>query len=59
MPKISATAVACRGLNRLKQDTLLIAGKGHETYQTIGSETLPFSDEATVRGLIASMGDGA
>ena len=48
------------GLNRLKQgDTLLIAGKGHETYQTIGSETLPFSDEATVRGLIASMGGGA
>ena len=45
------------GLNRLQQgDTLLIAGKGHESYQTIGSETLPFSDEATVRGLIANMG---
>ncbi len=25
-------------------DALLIAGKGHETYQIIGSETLPFDD---------------
>ena len=25
-------------------DTVLIAGKGHEDYQIIGSERLPFSD---------------
>ena len=36
-------------------DILLIAGKGHEDSQTIGSETLPFSDEATVRGVLASL----
>ncbi|MDR9435722.1 MAG: cyanophycin synthetase, partial [Thiohalophilus sp.] len=28
------------------QDVILIAGKGHENYQTIGDETRPFSDMA-------------
>ena len=36
-------------------DILLIAGKGHEASQTVGSETLPFSDEATVRGVLANL----
>lgn len=30
-------------------DTLIVAGKGHEEGQTIGSLTLPFSDHAEVR----------
>ncbi|MBU0581782.1 MAG: UDP-N-acetylmuramoyl-L-alanyl-D-glutamate--2,6-diaminopimelate ligase [Alphaproteobacteria bacterium] len=30
-------------------DTLIIAGKGHEHGQTVGSETLPFSDHEEVR----------
>jgi UDP-N-acetylmuramoyl-L-alanyl-D-glutamate--2,6-diaminopimelate ligase len=30
-------------------DTLIVAGKGHEEGQTIGSETLPFSDHEEVR----------
>ena len=30
-------------------DTLIVAGKGHEEGQTIGSETLPFSDHDEVR----------
>jgi UDP-N-acetylmuramoyl-L-alanyl-D-glutamate--2,6-diaminopimelate ligase len=30
-------------------DTLIIAGKGHEEGQTIGAETLPFSDHEEVR----------
>ena len=34
----AAVTTACRG------DVVLIAGKGHETYQIIGTETLPFSD---------------
>jgi UDP-N-acetylmuramoyl-L-alanyl-D-glutamate--2,6-diaminopimelate ligase len=30
-------------------DTLIVAGKGHEHGQTVGSETLPFSDHEEVR----------
>lgn len=30
-------------------DTLIVAGKGHEEGQTIGAETLPFSDHAELR----------
>jgi UDP-N-acetylmuramoyl-L-alanyl-D-glutamate--2,6-diaminopimelate ligase len=30
-------------------DTVLIAGKGHEDYQIIGREKLPFSDQDVVR----------
>ena len=32
-----------------KQDIILIAGKGHEDYQIIGSKRLTFSDQAVVR----------
>ncbi|MFQ5828256.1 MAG: UDP-N-acetylmuramoyl-L-alanyl-D-glutamate--2,6-diaminopimelate ligase [Candidatus Methylomirabilia bacterium] len=34
-------------------DTVLIAGKGHETYQLIGSEVLPFDDRAVAREILA------
>lgn len=34
------------------QDVLLIAGKGHEAYQQIGTQCLPFSDQEVVRRLI-------
>jgi UDP-N-acetylmuramoyl-L-alanyl-D-glutamate--2,6-diaminopimelate ligase len=33
-------------------DTLIVAGKGHEEGQTIGSQTLPFSDHAEVRAAL-------
>jgi len=33
-------------------DTVVIAGKGHETYQIIGSEVLPFDDRALARQAI-------
>ena len=36
-------------------DTLIVAGKGHETGQTIGSEVLPFSDHDTVVEAIADI----
>jgi UDP-N-acetylmuramoyl-L-alanyl-D-glutamate--2,6-diaminopimelate ligase len=35
-------------------DVLVVAGKGHETGQTIGSETFPFSDDEEVRAAIAA-----
>ena len=34
-------------------DCLLIAGKGHETTQTVGHETLPFDDAAVARAALA------
>jgi UDP-N-acetylmuramoyl-L-alanyl-D-glutamate--2,6-diaminopimelate ligase len=34
-------------------DVVLIAGKGHETYQQIGTELLPFSDVVEVRRCLA------
>lgn len=34
----------------LEQDIVLIAGKGHEAYQQIGSERFVFSDQDIVRG---------
>jgi UDP-N-acetylmuramoyl-L-alanyl-D-glutamate--2,6-diaminopimelate ligase len=38
------------GIKDLKPgDCLLIAGKGHETYQIIGSTKLPFDDKAVVQ----------
>ena len=35
-----------------KNDFLLIAGKGHETFQTIGMETLPFDDYTVAKETI-------
>ena len=34
-------------------DWVLIAGKGHETYQEIGNQRFPFSDEAIVKKALA------
>lgn len=44
------------GVERLEPgDALLIAGKGHETGQIIGSETHPFSDHAVARAAIEAL----
>jgi UDP-N-acetylmuramyl tripeptide synthase len=36
-----------------KQDVVLIAGKGHETYQEIAGRRLHFSDEEHARAALA------
>jgi UDP-N-acetylmuramoyl-L-alanyl-D-glutamate--2,6-diaminopimelate ligase len=40
----------------LPGDIVLIAGKGHETTQTIGERVLPFDDRAVARELLATPG---
>ncbi|MBI2816130.1 MAG: UDP-N-acetylmuramoyl-L-alanyl-D-glutamate--2,6-diaminopimelate ligase [Acidobacteria bacterium] len=37
-------------------DTVLIAGKGHETYQIIGNQKLPFDDRETARAVLRKLG---
>ncbi len=39
-------------------DVLLIAGKGHETVQLVGNESLPFDDAAIASHLMANMQKG-
>jgi UDP-N-acetylmuramoyl-L-alanyl-D-glutamate--2,6-diaminopimelate ligase len=34
-------------------DTVVIAGKGHETYQIVGADVLPFDDRAVAREILA------
>jgi UDP-N-acetylmuramoyl-L-alanyl-D-glutamate--2,6-diaminopimelate ligase len=36
-------------------DVVLIAGKGHETTQTVGTEVLPFDDRAVARTLLENL----
>ncbi len=49
----AAIGAASRG------DTVLLAGKGHETYQIVGSERLHFDDREEARVAIAAAGGGA
>jgi UDP-N-acetylmuramoyl-L-alanyl-D-glutamate--2,6-diaminopimelate ligase len=37
-----------------KDDAVIIAGKGHESYQIIGKEVLPFDDREVARQEIAA-----
>jgi UDP-N-acetylmuramyl tripeptide synthase len=37
---------------------VLVAGKGHETYQIVGTEQLPFSDHAEIERALAERGGG-
>lgn len=39
-------------------DVVLIAGKGHETTQTIGDRVLPFDDRAVARALLQDLASG-
>ena len=40
--------------NAGSDDIVLIAGKGHENYQVIGDETIPFSDSGIAKECLAA-----
>ncbi len=46
-------AIATAIRNAQPGDTILIAGKGHETYQIVGKRVLPFDDAAEARRALA------
>jgi UDP-N-acetylmuramoyl-L-alanyl-D-glutamate--2,6-diaminopimelate ligase len=39
-------------------DTVILAGKGHETYQVIGNQTFDFDDRVVVRELLDELAAG-
>ena len=47
----TAIALARRG------DSVVIAGKGHEDYQIIGRDKLPFDDREEARKALADLGE--
>jgi UDP-N-acetylmuramoyl-L-alanyl-D-glutamate--2,6-diaminopimelate ligase len=50
----AAIAAALRWAER--GDTVVIAGKGHETYQIVGADVLPFDDREVARAILAERG---
>lgn len=52
-----AIAAAIQGASA--GDTVLLAGKGHETYQIVGSERRHFDDREEARAAIANLAGGA
>jgi len=47
-----ATAILHAISGAAQQDVVLIAGKGHETYQEIGGQRLPFDDAEVARAIL-------
>jgi UDP-N-acetylmuramoyl-L-alanyl-D-glutamate--2,6-diaminopimelate ligase len=41
-----------------RDDTVILAGKGHETYQVIGNQTFDFDDRVVVRELLDELAAG-
>ena len=44
-------------LNSAPDDVVLLAGKGHETYQIRGTEKLPFDERVVIREILSEIGE--
>lgn len=51
-----ARAIAAAVADAAPVDVVLLAGKGHETYQEVRGQRLPFSDESAARSALALRG---
>ncbi|HWJ96889.1 MAG TPA: hypothetical protein VNQ33_01950, partial [Acidimicrobiales bacterium] len=51
-----AAAIALAVTEAEPGDVVLVAGKGHETTQTIGEAVVPFDDRQVLRGALAAAG---
>ena len=51
-----AAAIACAVSGASPGDAVLVAGKGHESYQQVGDERLPFSDVAHIERILRAGG---
>ena len=49
-------AIEAAVLEAAPEDIVLIAGKGHESYQEIAGKRLPFSDAEVARAAVAKRG---
>ena len=54
-----AEAIALAVTEAQPGDLVVVAGKGHERHQTIGSRTLPFEDAAVARAALARRRTGS
>ena len=53
--EVDRAAAIVRAVNEAAvEDVILLAGKGHETYQEIAGERLPFSDRAQAEQALAA-----
>ncbi len=50
-----ADAIAIAVSNLKAQDALIVAGKGHETTQTIGEQVFPFNDAVAIKEALARL----
>ena len=47
-----AEAVTCAIMQAKENDVVLVAGKGHEDYQIVGTQRLDYSDRVTAARLL-------
>jgi len=51
-----ARAIALALREAKPRDTVLIAGKGHESFQIVGGQRIPFDDREVARGVLRKLG---